>query len=352
MFLRFPVVDIIPSDQELYNAHLELYAFDASSTTRHVTLSMATLNNDFSEATTNWLNKPGDLIPLGERTVVGNGQSLDMTQAVKMWEDQTDPNHGIVIKPVSEDFYYHYGSREEWISPPVLKIFCGDPVEPTATPTATPTPTRTLTVTPVCPAKIYVYADADTWVDSRNPETTHGSDPALHVDLTSQGQDSGRSDAYIHFPKDARLNGAYVYSARLRLHRPESGPEPAADEGRVDTLADPFSEQTTNFNNKPSWGSWNTGWVEMPWWITYPEWDVTEAVQEIYHSGAPNNGFHVWVDGGRAVFDSREGLAKPELIIECGLTSAYGDTNHYAYADATYTDHHTITYARSRFYRR
>ncbi len=93
-----------------------------------------------------WSNKPGQLRTVGERRVDGILQSLDVTDIVKTWTTgHLDPNHGLGIEPVSNDFYYRYTSRENWNQPPKLVIFCS---ASNWTPTPTRTPSNTPAVTP------------------------------------------------------------------------------------------------------------------------------------------------------------------------------------------------------------
>ncbi len=327
--LHFPVEGVVPPEQNIYHVALNLWAFDATSLTRDIRLNVHSLSGSFSETTTKWSNKPGSLTFYGERMVTGSGQSIDVTDAVRAWRAGTEANHGLALEPVSDDFWYQYGSREYWVQPPRLTINCGsDEITPTPThtpsrtPTATHTPTRTPTATPSstpsCPGTTIIQADADTYLDSRHRDWVLGNNLSLYVDRFIGGPENGYADTLVHFPKLDAMDGYYVYNATLRLRT--QGPQPAEplDQYRLYTLNGPFDENTTTFNNAPSVGDWHTDRIDMPAG-DWHEMDVTEPVQAIYTEAAPNHGFRIQGNQGRVIYDSREYTNPPELAIECGL---------------------------------
>lgn len=355
LLLHFPLGGVIPPGQFVTNAWLELYAFEASSTTRDINVSLFTLDGSFTEAGTSWYTKPGKQMILGERQVSGNGQSVDVTAALQAWKAETDPNHGLGIEPVSDDFFYRYGSREYWVSPPVLKFWCsGSEPTPTRTPTRTPTPTRTNTPVPACPGSIYIYSDADTWVDSRSPGQTHGADTALRIDRITGGADAGEAFTYLHFPKDPRLEGYFISSARLMVRRPLPAPASAATSASVRELLQPFgpgaafTEATTSYNNKPSANGEHSYAMDLATWREFPTADVTHLVRGVYRQDGSNHGIRVDTSAnGLAWFDSREGLAKPELKIECLAFGVTPDTLSLDVAPLHVVDGQPVVEARS-----
>jgi hypothetical protein len=146
VLLHFPLAGVVPAGQYVNSARVDLNAFEYDDASAFRTLNLFTLGNAFSEATTTWANKPPKGMTVGQRQVSSTGQSLDVTSIVQTWtEGHADPNYGLGIEPVSDDFYYRYGSREHWVSPPKLVIFCS---AADWTPTPTATQTRTPTVTP------------------------------------------------------------------------------------------------------------------------------------------------------------------------------------------------------------
>ncbi len=154
VLLHFPLTGVVPAGQYVNAARVDLNAFEYDDPSANRTLNLFTLASAFSEGTTTWANKPGKLTTVGQRQVSSTGQSLDVTSIVQTWtQGATDPNHGLGIEPVSDDFYYRYGSREYWVSPPKLVIFCSA-ADWTPTPTRTPTRTPTITPTPTATTPI------------------------------------------------------------------------------------------------------------------------------------------------------------------------------------------------------
>jgi len=146
VLLHFPLAGVIPEGQYANTAYLYLDAYEADDASATRTVNLFTLDAAFSELTTSWSNKPGQLRTVGESRVDGILQSLDVTDIVKTWTTgHLDPNHGLGIEPVSNDFYYRYTSRENWNQPPKLVIFCS---ASNWTPTPTRTPSNTPAVTP------------------------------------------------------------------------------------------------------------------------------------------------------------------------------------------------------------
>lgn len=147
MLLHFPLEGVIPAGQYINTAYLNLWAFESSDFNRTVSVNLFTLNSAFDEALVRWADKPGKAQDLGVRTVENSGQSFDVSGIAKSWSAGLTPNYGLGLEPVSDDFYYQYGSREYWVEPPKLTIRCSD-IEWTPTPTRTPTRTPTVTPTP------------------------------------------------------------------------------------------------------------------------------------------------------------------------------------------------------------
>jgi len=156
VLLHFPLAGVLPAGQYVNTAAVELWAYETDDLSAVRRVNLYTLAGAFAESTTTWANQPATLRDLGEQKVSGNGQSVDVTGIVQAWTSgQTDPNHGLLIKPASAEMLYRYYSREHWVSPPKLVIHCSEAnwtPTPTATATPTPTPTSTSTVTPTAGA--------------------------------------------------------------------------------------------------------------------------------------------------------------------------------------------------------
>lgn len=148
LYLHFPIREAIPSNMYVLTAQLTLYyASDSSSTNPPWQGLLWGLTEPFTNAVT-WNNQPpgGNLyetVPLNRSA----SQSIDVTTLAQGWINNTLPNHGVRLTPLTSGFKINYYSREQNFSQAArLTITCGSST-PTPRPTSTPRPTATYTPT-------------------------------------------------------------------------------------------------------------------------------------------------------------------------------------------------------------
>ncbi|MGA9349926.1 MAG: DNRLRE domain-containing protein, partial [Anaerolineae bacterium] len=174
----------LPGDATINGATVELYRFDGEAANA-MRIALYRLTRDWMEGTGNdfwpdssyipdgatWtLASPGtawttpggdfDTTMVGQITLpagMGNGWvSLDATTAVRAWIEQGVPNYGLLLRPHSGDYTYHYyysrnhsvpNLRPRLVVTYTVGVVTATPTAtsalPTSTPTRTPTPTRT-----------------------------------------------------------------------------------------------------------------------------------------------------------------------------------------------------------------
>ncbi len=319
VMLHFPLAGVIPAGQYVNTANLNLWAFESSDLTRDVTVNLFTLASAFDEVTVRWADKPEKLTTVGQRWVVSSGQSLDVTSIVQSWSQGSDPNHGLGIEPVSNDFYYRYGSREYWIEPPRLTIWCSGTnwtPTPTRTPTATPSPTPQ---GGICPGTFTITADADTYTDQTHPDTNYNSSAELWA-----GNANGFKETYLHFTLDDLPTGYYIYSAELRLYLIDVIGTSWDYEGAVGMLESGFDAATLTWNNETTSIKASTGFIEQIKVPNYNAWDVTGMARKWYTGEIQPHGVLVAARSPRpseavvAMYHSSESAKPPELVVSCG----------------------------------
>ena len=171
----------LPGDITISSATVELYRYDGSAENA-MQIALYRVTRDWAEGTGNdfwpdpsyvpdgatWtLASPGtawttpggdfDAAVVGQVTLpagMGNGWiSLDATAAVRAWIEDGLPNYGLLLRPLSGDYTYHYYYSRNHGTPNlrprlVVTYTVGGAVTATPTPTATSTPTST--PTPPC----------------------------------------------------------------------------------------------------------------------------------------------------------------------------------------------------------
>lgn len=188
----------------------------------------------------------------------------------------------------------------------------------TSTPTRTRTPTITSTLSDPCGEganAVRIDISKDTWVDDLNPSAIHG---ALTYMLT--GYATNYYHALLYFPLSSVVPaGYYIYDARLYFY--VTGFEPAASPYTLiqTSLMGSFDEATTNWNNKPTVGSYYStltlsnpsGWLEM---------DITSLTKNFQSGTVTNYGFYLRREAGdyKLTFDSRESTNPPYVLVHCG----------------------------------
>jgi len=158
-----------------------------------------------------------------------------------------------------------------------------------------------------------LYAVADAYVDSSNPDTNYGSADELIVAMTDQP--SAVAQTLIRFDLSSIPANATIQSATLRLDMIQAtGASPVMLS--VNMCWDPWQENTITYNSAPffdprgqsSVGS-QTGWVV---------WDATVLVMD-WFGGYPNHGVAIAGPGGGSPylrkFASREKGPPPELVV-------------------------------------
>jgi len=218
VLLHFPITVAVPPGQYVYSASLNLHAFDAFSTTQYVDIEMFTLASAFSESTANWSNKPPQSSMVWQDTIGGETQQMDVTDAVRAWlEGAESPDGGLGIAPEyfgRDDFFFEYGSREDWVDPPRIVLFCGsDPLTPTPTPTPTRTPTPT--ATPISWDLVAHHVNVVQAVQDSDNSVPLVTDKPTFVRFLAKARESG------HYAVLPLLNatGEINYAASLRAYR-------------------------------------------------------------------------------------------------------------------------------------
>jgi hypothetical protein len=336
----------IPSDAVIVDATLELYlVFNNAVRTAEQAASCDIYpyvnRGSWQEMSVTWGNAPnysynGD--PKSSDAATISSWQWDVTNTVDDWQRGVLTNHGFRMRgDRSTVCYRDFQSREYGISsgrPKLVITYTSPSATETPTPTKTKTPTPTHTPTPPgtgsCPGTVYVYPDADTFVNAENPWTKYGDEDYLSIRRDAASPQGNQRNIMLHFPYEALVSpGYYIYNAELRLHSILA--EGPADEiwwrALAYDLADSFSEGTTNWNNQPEMGSMYDAFSIWKGATTHTA-DVTALVREWYAGDQPNNG--IGILGGvpasgayRVDYGSREdtsglGTGRPVLVIECG----------------------------------
>jgi len=197
----------LPGDATISSATVELYRYEGDAES-DMQITLYRLTRDWDEGTgwdfwpdpgyvpdgatwalaspgTPWTTPGGDFdtttvdqitLPAG----MGNGWvSLDATAAVHAWIEEGLPNYGLLLRPLSGDYTYHYFcSRNHGtasLRPRLVVTYTvGGAATPTPTSTGMPSPTPTPTETPTLAYRIYLPLILKGWPASApTPTATH-----------------------------------------------------------------------------------------------------------------------------------------------------------------------------------
>jgi hypothetical protein len=163
-------------------------------------------------------------------------------------------------------------------------------------------------------SKMTLYAVADAYVNSSNPNANYGNENSLKV--VSDGQ---VSYIYVMFDLSSVPSDANILSAEIMLYLQGSS-------GTADTIGvffcvdNSWRELEITYNNKPGFNpiptdTWSFGFIE---YYDYKSWNVTQDVKTAFPSGRLTEvlKFTTKTGSGSADFDSRETPNKPGLEIE------------------------------------
>ncbi len=335
----------VPADAVIVDATLELYlVFNNAVRTAEQAASCDIYpyvnRGSWQEMSVTWGNAPnysynGD--PKSSDAATISSWQWDVTNTVDDWQRGVLTNHGFRMRgDRSTVCYRDFQSREYGISsgrPKLVITYTSPSATETPTPTKTKTPTPTHTPTPPgtgsCPGTVYVYPDADTFVNAENPWTKYGHQDYLSIRRSAADPQGLQRNVLLHFPYEVLVSpGYYIYDAQLRLNwfssdgnAPEIWWNALAYE-----LEDAFDETTTHWNNQPDFGPFYESFSVWPGGSTIHTADVTELVRAWYAGAEPNHGIGILpgvpASGAyRVDYRSREapGLgSSPVLVIECG----------------------------------
>ncbi|MGB7001498.1 MAG: DNRLRE domain-containing protein [Halobacteriota archaeon] len=136
--------------------------------------------------------------------------------------------------------------------------------------------------TPASAGSLTIYPSDDSWVDSKDPNKTHGGDLKLHV----RYKNGERRRTYIKADLTGLIpEGQTITSAKLYL-RKEGGDNVAWNIGAY-TVSSSWTQSGITWNNAPRDFAWiSTTSVGPTDGIDYC-WDVTSAAQDAYAGGQP-----------------------------------------------------------------
>lgn len=182
-----------------------------------------------------------------------------------------------------------------------------------------------------CQGTHVIYATQDTWIDSANPNATHGSDTRLV--MGREGEDLKR--LLLYFPiNDTIPQGTYIIHAHLEM-------TVDAGSGRIIpgpissySPTGPFAEAVTNWSNQPEPGAYyRTQELTI---AGSHAWDATDVVQDCLLDRRHNVGLMLepqLSSDFTLVYYSREADAHargeasdidrvgPRLVVDCGGAS-------------------------------
>jgi outer membrane protein assembly factor BamB len=164
--------------------------------------------------------------------------------------------------------------------------------------------------------RLVIEAEADSYVNKGNPTAVNGRHATFAVDGgAAKMGDHSHNVAYLRFPLGA-LPGQPL-SATLRLYVPEGGHTHSSDSGRLRLVEGEWDESTLNGANAPEPGPeiGVLGRVEQGRWEERPLTVDLSGRRDISIAIDPTS-----CDG--ATYVSREGLQKPQLVVEYRLVDA------------------------------
>ncbi|MCG3208918.1 MAG: hypothetical protein FOGNACKC_02531 [Anaerolineae bacterium] len=161
LLLYFPLNDVISNNTLIHSARLEMDVEQVTGSLPPNALSLAGLNQPFSEIDTNWANQPASGMPYNTPLVLADSvHAWDVTDIVRDWLSGRLANVGLTVAPrPGADFLVTYYSREVITDQnqnsfgeslpvgPRLVINCGGQLPKAValnpnTPTPTPTPSQ------------------------------------------------------------------------------------------------------------------------------------------------------------------------------------------------------------------
>jgi hypothetical protein len=181
-------------------------------------------------------------------------------------------------------------------------------------------PKRAVATSVIGSTKITLYAVADAYVNSSNPNTNYGSESRLYV--TS---DTEVEYTYVMFNLSSVPSNATILSAEIMLYLQNTGGDiywyPADTIGVHYCSESSWEESGITWGNKPSFNpmptdTWSFGIIYRI--REYKSWNVTKDVKTALSSGRLTEvvKFVAKTGSGYANFNSREGTNKPKLQIE------------------------------------
>jgi murein DD-endopeptidase MepM/ murein hydrolase activator NlpD len=168
-----------------------------------------------------------------------------------------------------------------------------------------------------CQSLITVEAEADAWIERKNPSRNQGADTVLRV-RSFDGGDNTRGLIRFAMP-DKMPEGCVIGSATLRLSSPSATPN---HDIKVLRLTGDWTETEVTWGNQPANANPSAATSSHQGAL---EWDVTKQVQAMFDKGQ-NYGFLIRDatedgDGVDQQFVSREqGENAPELVIQFAVT--------------------------------
>lgn len=249
VFLHFPVEQVIPQDQHIYDASLYFYEYGPPYGDNPLSpwdVFVYTPLSAWDELTLTWLNQPGPFLGLVKELSKTNSDTYvinDLTFFAELWHQGIYQNDGLGLSLQDENTMLMFESSESTPSyvRPYLQVECGLE-SPTATPTPTETPTPTATPTEAPKTINYIASDL---------EVTQGIQRITNSVRLVEGKRT-----FVRFYVDvfdsAYLAGnQYPIDARLKIYR---------DNSTVPTIILP-SNTNTGFLNLPY--SWQNPYIDQ-----------------------------------------------------------------------------------------